>query len=66
MRPPHLDLYVTRENLLTNVMTQIAQLPAAKLKLPLMVHFASNAVPEEGFDQGGLTRVDLFSPLSLE
>ena len=65
-RPPHLDLYVTRENLLTNVMTQISKLPAAMLKLPLVVHFASNAVPEEGVDQGGIAKVYLSIRLSKQ
>ena len=54
----YLDLPVTRENLLANVMSQISQLPHNKLRLPLRVHFMSNAVHEEGVDQGGVAKVN--------
>lgn len=55
-----LDLYITRENLLHNVLTQVSRCPLEWLKLPLVVHLSSNGVPEEGVDQGGVTKV---SPL---
>lgn len=57
VRPRYLHFQVTRENLLTTAMSEISKISAEDLKLPLVVHFTSNAVAEEGVDQGGVAKV---------
>ena len=62
MDPQHLqflDIRVRRENLLGDALAQIT-LRASDLKKPLRVTFLSGGVPEEGLDQGGVTKA---SPL---
>lgn len=58
LRAQFLDLYVTRENILQNVIGQVSSCPEEWLRLPLVVHFSSNGVAEEGVDQGGVAKVN--------
>ena len=50
-----LDIRVRREHLLADALSQIL-MRASDLKKPLRVTFLSGGVPEEGLDQGGVTK----------
>ena len=61
MDPQHLqflDIRVRREHLLADALSQIL-MRASDLKKPLRVTFLSGGVPEEGLDQGGVTKASL-------
>ncbi len=45
-------------------MIQASKFSADKVKLPLVVHFTSNAVAEAGVDQGGVAKVLLLWDLN--
>lgn len=56
-----LDIRVRRENLLADALQQIVMRPSSDLKKPLRVTFVSAGVPEEGLDQGGVTKVAAYA-----
>ncbi|GFR49164.1 hypothetical protein Agub_g11185, partial [Astrephomene gubernaculifera] len=51
-----LDIAVRRSSLLRDAAQQLAGRPPHHLKRPLRVTFVSQGVPEEGVDQGGVSR----------
>lgn len=68
IHPAHLqflDLRVRREHLLEDAVAQLRGRSPSDLKKPLRVTFASGGVPEEGLDQGGVTKACISTCFTL-